>query len=1045
MTTGGKLTPGQFLIWAGQKLQPDVPLYNVGITFTIDAEIDRADFRRAFQRLLDLSDSLRSVITEEDGTPRQKVLDRVECEMECLDLSAEADPRAALRSWAGQRCQTLFDLEKRLFDSVLVKLGEGRFTWYLCLHHIIADGWTFSVLFRRMSDLYQQARAGRWEIRDRIPTPAECERGYWSSKEYLEAHDYWKRTLARPTEQIHFYGRQPRKRSTRMRRIARDLGAERTQRLEGAAADGRFLTNSPDVSLFNILATLLVSCVHRISGARSISVGVPYHNRRSPRLRDAVGLVMEVLPVGVPVEEDDTFLSLFSKASGEARQASQHSRYTLGNPPHAPRYDVLLNYDNAGFGDFAGVPVDVDWIHTGHENYSLGLHVRRRLTGGITLEFDFHADVFTEGQCNETVGCFLRLLDAFLEDPSVPLAGVSLLDDDERQRVLALGRGRRATRPEVTLTQLFEAQAERAPDQKAVSLEDRSLTYAQLNERANRLAHRLRSLGVGPGVTVALCLERSPELIAALLGVLKAGGAYVPLDPSYPDKRLAFMIDDSHARVLVTDEELAGRLPERGLPVVRLSADWDALAREAAENPAQQASPENLVYIVYTSGSTGSPKGVEVTHRALVNYVQTVCEELALGPADRILQFASASFDTSAEEIFSCLASGATLMLRTESMLDSISVFVGKCAEWRVTVLDLPTAFWHELCVALSTELLQLPETLRVVYIGGEKARPDRLSAWRERTGSRVRLVNGYGPTEATVVSTMCDLSNRPEALEGEAPIGRPIPNVEIHLLDRHLNPVPIGIPAEIYIGGIGLARGYLNQPALTAAKFIPSPFDAEPGARLYRTGDLGRHLPDGTIEFLGRMDSQVKIRGFRVEPGEVEAQLGAHPAVREAVVVPRQDASGETRLAAFVVPMSSPGPTTQELRDFLRQRLPKHMWPSSFIRIDSLPLTAGGKVDRHALATLDCTPAEVAAQVGPQTPVEQTLAEIWVHTLGVARVDARDDFFELGGDSLLAIQVVSRLRQVFQVELNPCSFYQRSTLAGLASLIEHSQREKRA
>ncbi len=576
------------------------------------------------------------------------------------------------------------------------------------------------------------------------------------------------------------------------------------------------------------------------------------------------------------------------------------------------------------------------------------------------------------------------------------------------------------------------------------SRKDRRLTYGELDRRANRLARHLASIGIGPEAVVGIALERSPELIVALLGIHKAGAAYLPLDPSYPVERLAYIVEDARAAVLVTTSTLLARLPGLvvDLPTVRLDADAAVLDACSPERPAVAVDPEGLAYVIYTSGSTGKPKGVMVRHGSIAGYVAAFRDEHHLGPADRVLQFASISFDTSGEEIWPCLTSGAALVLRTEAMLGSTAELLGRCQEHAVSMLDLPTAFWHEMVARLDEERMELPPSLRLIILGGERTLPERLAAWHAQGHRNARLVNTYGPTETTIVATRCDLTGIAQ-VANEVPIGRAVAGAHAYVLDPRLRLAPAGVPGELVIGGSGLARGYLGRPDLTAGRFLPDPWSAEPGARMYRTGDLVRLLLSGDLEFVGRVDDQVKIRGFRVELREIEAALGAHPEVAEAVVVAYEPAAGDRRLAAYLVARQpgetvSAGLSAQDLRAFLRERLPDYMVPASFTTLEALPLTPSGKVDRRALPAPDRARSEVSASyVAPRTASEETIAAIWAEVLGLEQVGATDDFFALGGHSLLLPQVLHRLRNAFQVEVPLRALFDEPTVEGLALTIE--------
>ncbi|HEY0511355.1 MAG TPA: non-ribosomal peptide synthetase, partial [Thermoanaerobaculia bacterium] len=540
-------------------------------------------------------------------------------------------------------------------------------------------------------------------------------------------------------------------------------------------------------------------------------------------------------------------------------------------------------------------------------------------------------------------------------------------------------------------------------------------------------------------------VERSPEMVISLLAVLKTGGAYVPLDPTYPVERLSYILRDSAATVLIASARALSGLPglaAAGPRTVRLDADAARIAERSAENPGTAVDPENLAYLIYTSGSTGRPKGVMVRHGGLANYVEAFRDEHRLGAGDRVLQFASISFDTSAEEIYPALASGAALVLRDDAMLGSTPEFIRSCEASEVSVLDLPTAFWHELVVRLEAEPASLPARLRLVILGGERALPERLSAWYARGHRQTKLVNTYGPTECTIVATRAELTAGLAAAAvaaGEVPIGRPVRNLRACVMDRRLRLVPPGVPGELHLGGAGLARGYAGRPDLTAERFVPDPWSPEPGGRLYRTGDLVRLLPSGDLEFLGRTDDQVKIRGFRVELREIEATLGEHPEVVEAVVVAREETPGDRRLAAYLV-ARGPGKPLElaELRSVLKQRLPDYMIPASFTVLDRLPLTPSGKVDRRALPAPDRARRELERDfVAPRTDSETTIAAIWSEVLGLDRVGVTENFFELGGHSLLLPQVVHRLRAAFQVEVPLRALFDEPTVEGLAITLE--------
>jgi len=630
---------------------------------------------------------------------------------------------------------------------------------------------------------------------------------------------------------------------------------------------------------------------------------------------------------------------------------------------------------------------------------------------------------------------------------SSPVSSVQnpLSQSDDLQRLLAEWNNTQAEYPsEQCVHQLVEAQVRRTPDASAViqgatrSREKRRLSYRELNRSANQLAHYLKKKSVGPEVVVGICLRRSPELMIALLGVLKAGGACLPLDPDYPKERLAYMLEDSQASVLLTQPDLLPRLGKVNAEVVLMEPKLAILEGESGENPEAAATAGSLAYLIYTSGSTGKPRGVLLTHRGLVNHNVAAIPLYGIEASDRVLQFASISFDIAIEEIWPSWMAGATLVLRTAEMPMGASEFLGWIREQRLTVLNLPTAYWHELVRELAESGQTVPENLRLVIVGGEKASSAAYKSWLKAGGDRVRWINTYGPTEASVIATSYE-PNPAQAVPQNLPIGRPIANTEIYILDENLKPVPVGTPGELHIGGPGLARGYLNRPEMTAAKFILHPFRNH-DARLYKTGDSARYLPTGDIEFIGRTDFQVKIRGYRVELGEIEAALEKVPGVRECVVIACEE-DGEKRLAGYVVASLERAPTPSDLRGFLKKELPEYMVPADFVFLKALPLTPNGKVDRRALPAPEASAAIAHGEaMAPRDAVETQLVKIWEQVLSTRPIGVHDNFFELGGHSLMAVRLMGRVEKAFARQFPITALVQAPTIAQFAELVRNDE-----
>jgi amino acid adenylation domain-containing protein len=655
------------------------------------------------------------------------------------------------------------------------------------------------------------------------------------------------------------------------------------------------------------------------------------------------------------------------------------------------------------------------------------------LSSRIELALDYRTIELGAEQAKEIAGYYSRVLAAMSAEPAVYHETVCLLSVEEQRRLLVeLNETAAPFSEEKCVHELFEEQEARTPEAIAVRFGSEELSYRELNLRANKLARYLRGLGVGPEVLVGIFTDRSIEMLVGLLAVLKAGGAYLPLDPEYPPERIRFIIEDSQARVVLTQNSLLHRLPDTAAQTVCLDADRPLFSTGSSESLQAQAMPDNLAYVIYTSGSTGRPKGVLVAHRGVTNMIEASIKLFGVDTNSRILQGASLSFDASVLEIFMALLGGATLCLAGQGA--SGPELAQLLRDRAITT------------IAITPSLLDtIPDAeypaLKTIIMGGEACAAATAGRW-SRGGSHGRqLFNAYAPTEATVYATTIQFAESEDRIP---PIGWPIPNMQVYVLDQHLRPVPIGITGEIHVGGVGLARGYLNQRGLTAERFVPDPFSRIPGARLYRTGDLARFLGDGEIEFVGRVDQQVKVRGFRIELGEVETVLGQHPGVREAVVVARADAPGGKRLIAYVVGREESPPTASEMRDYLKRTVPEYMVPSAFVVLDALPLTATGKVDRNALPEPEQARPELDhAYIAPRTAVEAVLCGVFSEVLQVEPVGVRDSFFELGGHSLLATQVASRVRVAFQVELPLRRLFETPTVERLAEAIFNDREER--
>jgi amino acid adenylation domain-containing protein len=1072
------LSFSQERIWFLNQFAPDTSAYNLVNALKIIGVLDKTALERSFNETIKRHDALRTSFVIRDGQPFQIIAPQLSFTLPVIDLrrlpveAREAEAQQLLLHEAHKP----FDLSQPpLLRILLLQLGEEEYILFTNIHHLVSDGWSLGVLGREFIALYQAFTKGEASPLPDLPIQY-ADFTYWQRQQaeqgvFQHQLAYWKERLAGELPVLELPTDRPRGAT------ATFAGKKQTFTLPAPlSASLKTLSRQEKSTLFMTLLAGFQILLHRYSQQDDIIVGSAIANRNRLELQDLIGVFINLVALRTDLSGNPTFRELLRQVRELALEAYDHqdvpfdmvvrSLQLKRNLSHMPVFQIMFIFQEnplpgLKLAEFTSTQLELEDSSTLGFDLILQMWEAEQELSGI---LEYRTDLFDETTIARMLEQFQRLLAGIVANPEQQISKLSLLSETERHQLLMTWNWRPLEyagliTEGLCIHQLFEAQVERSPDALAVLFENEQFSYGELNQRANQLAYYLRRLGVTPEVRIGLCMERSVEMIVALLGILKAGGAYVPLDPAYPSERLAYILQDAQTPLLLTQSRLANKLPGSGAKLICLDMDWPIIAQEPTENPMFDIRADHLAYIIYTSGSTGKPKGVMIEHRALVNYIQTASAEFALQPEDRILQFASINFDTSAEEIYPCLSRGATLVLRTDEMLGSIPLFLQKCQEWQLSVLDLPTAYWHELTVNLAKETLLLPDGVRLVIIGGEKALPERLKTWQRWVGNQVRLVNTYGPTEATIVSTMCDLTNLVVADNPsvELPIGRPIYNTQVYVLDQHLQPVPVGVPGELYIGGAGLARGYLNQPELTAEKFIANPFKPNNESRitndeadsthssfithhssfLYKSGDLVRYLPDGNLEYVGRADHQVKIRGYRIELGEIETVLNQHPAVQEALVIVHEVEAGYKRLAAYLVPVEGQEPSGQDLRGFLKQNLPDYMIPSVFILLETLPLTPNGKLDRKALLALDQAKPEVEASfVAPRTPTEETLANLWTELLGVERVGIYDNFFELGGHSLLAIRLISHVRQEFEVELPLRSIFEAATIADLAVTI---------
>ncbi len=1103
------LSFAQQRLWFLHQLDPDSSAYNLAITLRVTGALNLAALRHSLDRVIRRHQVLRTTFSTVEGQPVQVIAEALSLRLPLVDLQAlpPAQRDATLRHLLRDETQRPFDLARGpLVRACLFRLEQTTHLLALTLHHIVTDGWSMAILIREISALYASFCTS--EPAPLAPLPLQyADYALWQQRwlqgAELEAQlTYWRTQLAGSPAMLELPTDHPRPAVQSFR------GATQALHIPKAVASAlQSLSRREGVTLFMTLLAAFQVLLYRYSGQSDIVVGTPIANRHRLEVEELIGFFVNTLVLRGDLAGNPPFRSLLARVREVTLQAYAHQDVPFEklveelqpqrSLSHTPLFQVMLALQNTPLPALELPGLILERFEVEQETAKFDLLLSIDEAGdGLNGSLEYNTELFDSTTIAQMGEHWQRLLAEIVAAPDRCLDDFTLLGPAERRQLLLEWNATTSSYPRHSpIHCLFEQQVEHTPDALAAVFDHACLTYHELNRRANQLAHQLRSLGVGPETRVGVSIERSIEQLVALLAILKAGGAYVPLDPTYPPERLRFILADARVAVLLTTQEqrTTQRVPDQeqrtdstterkgvlhtppanpGQPtVLDLVAEWETIARQPHTNPDSGVTPDNLAYVCYTSGSTGTPKGVGVMHHNVVRLVHQP-GYVSLSAQERVLAFAPLTFDAATFEVWGCLLNGALLVIFPphQPSLEELGRFLERR---HVTTLWLTAGLFHQM---VDHQLASL-RGVRQLLAGGDVLSVPRVERLlRELPGCR--LINGYGPTENTTF-TCCYPLARSQTLERSVPIGRPIENTQVYILDGQMRLVPRGVAGELYIGGDGLARGYLGRPDLTAGRFVPNPFVQERleirdwrfgsadatisnlqspiSDRLYRTGDLARYLPDGNIEFLGRLDQQVKLRGFRIELGEIEAVLGQHPQVREAAVLLREEVPGEKRLVAYVVPgdwrleirdstpdnLQSPiSNLPQELRQFLRARLPDYMIPTNFVFLEALPLTPNGKLDRRALPAVAAErPTGDASFVAPRTPIEEMLLGIWQQLLGRELISVHDNFFELGGHSLLATQVIAHLRQTFQIELPLRSLFEAPTIAELAQRLLTAQR----
>ncbi len=1028
------LSFGQQRLWYLDQLGSDTPVYNLPDAYRLSGRLDITALEKSLNEIIKRHEVLRTTYKMDDDMPVQIISPSLEIKLPLIDLShmKKVEREEELVRKLEIEASKPFDLsEGPLVRAKLFRLEKEEHVFFFMPHHSVFDGWSFGVFQRNLIDIYESIVSGKLpeldELRVQYADYAVWQRSWLQGEELDRQMGYWREQLSGelPVLQMPADYARPGMQSTRGARKKLEISKSLVESLTE-------LGRREDATLFMVMLTAFKVLLYRYTGQEDLCVGSPIANRIPQETEGLIGFFVNTLVLRTSLNGSPTFRELLSRVREVCLGAYSHQNMPFEllveelNPERdlsrSPLYQVMFTF-LTGSMDFDITMGDVSWrrekVVTSVAQTDLSVWIDK-IDDGLSVELEYCTDLFEEQTIVRFLKHFEKVLEGIAAEPDTRIAGFSILSEAEQKQLAKWNDTDKDYPLDSCIHHLFEAQVERRADAVAVECGKDLMTYRLLNQRANKLAYYLKANGVGPEVLVGIRMERSVDMLVGLLGILKAGCAYVPLDPEYHEERLAYMVEDSRIPVLLTDRANKGKLSQSEVKVIDMDSDWKLIDRMQENNPSSGTSSQNLAYVIFTSGSTGKPKGVQVQHKAVVNFLTSMSREPGMTEEDVILAITTLSFDIAGLELFLPLIVGAKTVIIGRDVASNGERLLGVLKTSGVTVMQATPVTWRLLIAAgwEGTDKLK-------VLCGGEAFPTDLVQECIARSAS---VWNMYGPTETTIWSTYCQLTDR----EGPIPIGKPIANTQIHILDNSMQPLPVGVPGELYIGGDGVTRGYLNRPELTKERFIQDPFSDDSESRLYRTGDLARYFKDGTVEWLGRTDFQVKVRGFRIELGEIETMLNRNPAVSEAVVVAREDVPGDIRLAAYFIPNEEKKSLVSGLRNYLKEKLPDYMVPLSWVKLEKFPLTLNGKINRKALPKPEIVETETG-YVAPRDQLEVQLTSIWQKVLGVKNIGIKDNFFELGGHSLLAARLFDQIEKIIGKKIPLAALFKTPTIEQIA------------
>ncbi|MGE5398775.1 MAG: amino acid adenylation domain-containing protein, partial [Ignavibacteriales bacterium] len=1045
-------------LWFLDQFEPGSPYYNIPSALRIKGKFNVEILNRVIKEICRRHESLRTNFSTIDGKPVQVISLEINIPFSIIDLTEipAVDVENEISHIVNETARYSFNLSNEpLFRVKVLKISSEDHVLIVIMHHIISDGWSMGVLIDEITKLYAAFTEGKSSpLQDLEIQYADYSQ--WQ-KDYLEGElldqqlDYWKKQLGNtPFLELPTDRPRPAVWTNNGASLSRIIPAYKLEKLIA-------LSRTENATLFMTLLTAFKILLYKYSNQPDISIGTPIANRTRKEVESIIGLFINTIVIKTDLSGNPTFRELLQRVKKITLEGYENQDLPFEllveklqpnrDMSYQPLFQVMFILQNIPMNskELSGLTMSMINIDMGTSTYDITMTLAET-HDGLDISVEYNTDLFDKRTIDQMLAQYESLLSNIILNPGEKINFLQLMEQKDRDRILYEWNKTQAFHKDECIHQLFERQAEQNSASIAAVFRDNSITYKELNDRANQLAHRLVKLGVGPETIVGICIERSLEMLVTVLGVSKSGGAYLPLDASYPEDRLAFMLKDANVRVLITQDKLLDIIPHHMGPVILVDKDWELIANESTANLDRMTDPKNLVYVIYTSGSTGKPKGTMISHASLVNAYLAWEEAYELRTNARChLQMASFSFDVFAGDWTRALCSGGKLVIASREILLEGENLYELMKKEGVNIAEFVPAVLRNLIQYLEISGNNL-NFMHLLIAGSDIWYVSEYKKFRKYCGEQTRLINSFGLTEATIDSSYYESNHLNISDEHLVPIGHPFANMTLFILDEFYQPLTVGLKGELYVGGTGLSRGYLNRPDITADKFIPNPFSLTPGERLYRTGDLARYLPDGNVEFLGRMDNQIKLRGLRVELGEIETALSEYGNIKDVAVIAREDVAGDKRIVAYLVANDNNYPKISELKYYLLSRMPEYMVPSAFVFLQKLPLTPNGKIDRRSLPAPDME--EIIREkemnfVAPRTAVEEVIASIWSEVLNIEKIGVNDNFFDLGGHSLLATQVISRIRKAFNIDIPLRNIFEIPTIEGLARLVEKEEMKK--